>query len=163
MGCTIHWSSTELCPFAKSFQLVSMGVKNFETGVMVQKCDQGSANCVQFFFQKGTITRRPLALEYFTPTKFAKNVFLQHKGNAVWSQNQISAKNPNVKKIFFEILLFREILLQFCCLVSRRKKSMFFRKNWTFLVQKKFFWKVRFWVIFVTKLTFLSKTQNYNT
>ena len=138
MGCTIHWSITELCHFAKPFQLVSMGVKNFETGVLVQKFDQGSANCVQFFFQKGTITRRPLALEYFTPTKFAKNVFLQHKGNAVWSQNQISAKNP---KTFFEILHFREILLQICCHVFRRRKSLFFRKNSTFLVQKTFFLK----------------------
>ena len=52
-----------------------MGVKNFETGVLVEKFDQGSAICVQFFFQKRTLTRRPLALEYFTPTKFAKNVF----------------------------------------------------------------------------------------
>ena len=93
------------------------------------------------FFQKRTLTRLPLALECFTSTKFAKNVFLQHKGNAVWSQNQISAKNTNVKKTFFEILLFREILLQVCCHVSRRKKSMFFRKNSTFLVQKTFFLK----------------------
>ena len=162
-GCTIFWSSTEFCHFAKFFQLVSMGVKNFETGVLVQKFHQGSAKCVQFFFQKGKLTRRPVALEYFTPTKFAKNVFLQPKGNAVWSQSQIPAKNPNVKKTFFETLLFREIVLHFCCHVSRRKKSMSFRRISTFLVQKTFFWKVRFWVIFVTKLTFLSKTQNYNT
>ena len=77
-----------------------MGIKNFETGVLVEKLDQGSADCVQFFFQKRTLTRCPLALECFTSTKFAKNVFLQHKGNAVWLQNQISAKNPIVK-IFF--------------------------------------------------------------
>ena len=133
-----------------------MGVKNFETGVLVQKFDQGIANCVHFFFQKRTITRRPLALECFTPTKFAKTVFLQHKGNAVWSQNQISAKNP---KTFSEILHFREILLQVCCHVSRIKKSRFFRKNSTFLVQKTFFWKVRFQLNSVTNLIFFKNAK----
>ena len=64
-----------------------MGIKNFETGVLVEKFGQGSAIYVEFFLQKRTLTRRPLALEYFTSTKFAKNVFLQHKGNAVWLQN----------------------------------------------------------------------------
>ena len=43
-GCTIYWSGTELCHFAKFSQLVFIGVKNFETGVLVQKFDQGSAN-----------------------------------------------------------------------------------------------------------------------
>ena len=98
---------------------------------------------VQFmfiFFQKRTLARLPLALEYFTPTKFAKNVFLQHKGNAVWSQNQISAKNPNVKKTFFEIL-FREILLHVCCHVSRRKSPCFSGKIWHFCFRKLFFEK----------------------
>ena len=137
-----------------------MGIKNFVTGVLVQKFDQGSENCVQVFFQKRTLTRRPLALEFFTPTKFAKNMILQHKGNAVWSQNQISAKNPNVKQTFFEILLFREILLQVSCHVSRRKKSMSFWRISTFLVQKTLFGKVRFWLVSVTILIF-SKTQNY--
>ena len=134
-----------------------MGVKKFETGVLVQKFDQGSANCVQFFFQKGTLTRRTLALEFFTPTKFAKNVFLQRKGIAIWSQNQISAKNPNVKKTFFEILLFRELLLQVCCHVSRRKKSMFFRKKLTFLVQKTFFLKSMILVKFCDSPNFFFK------
>ena len=150
----VFWLSfSNLCPWMSKTLKLAFWFRN-------------SIREVQFmfiFFQKRTVTRLPLALEFFTPTKFAKNVFLQHKGNAVWSQNQISAKNTNVKKTFFEILLFREFLLQVCCHVSRRKKSMFFRKNSTFLVQKTFFWKVRLWLNFVTNVIFFSKTQNYNT
>ena len=34
-----------------------MGIKNFETGVLVEKLDQESADCVQFFFSKAHINK----------------------------------------------------------------------------------------------------------
>ena len=116
-----------------------MGVKNFETGVLVQKFDQGSANCVPFFFQQRTLTRRPLALEYFTPTKFAKNLFLQHKWNAVWSENQISAKNPNVKINLFWYTIFSGNSAASLLLCLSEKKVPVFSEKFDIFVSENFF------------------------
>ena len=78
-----------------------MGIKSFETGVfLVQKFDQGSADCVQFFYQKRTLTRRPLALEYFTPTKFSKKCFNNTKEMQYDYRTKILRKIQVSKNIF---------------------------------------------------------------
>ena len=93
------------------FQLVSMGIKNFETGVLVQKFDRGSANCVNFFSQKRLLTRRPLSLEHFTQTKFAKKCFYNTKEMHYDYRTKFSRKIQSSKKHFSRKLIFRT----FCC------------------------------------------------
>ena len=127
-GCTVYWSSTELYHFATIFQFVSMGIKNFETGILVEKFDPGSAIYVEFFFQKRTLTRRPLALDYFKPTKFSKKCFNNTKEMQYDYRTKFLRKIQVSKLHFFMKLFFQDFLLRICCHVSRRKKCRIFRK-----------------------------------
>ena len=125
---------------AKFFQIVSMDVENFETGVLVQKFHQGSAIYVHFF-QKRTLARLPLALEFFTPTNLLKMCFYNTKEMQFDHRIKFLRKIQMSKKPFLRYFFgkFYSAASLLSCLSE--KKSRFFRKNSTFLVQKTFFLK----------------------
>ena len=138
-----------------------MGIKNFETGVLVQKFDQGSANCVHFF-SKAHINKTSASTGTFYTEKFAKIVFLKHKGTAVWPQNQISAKNPIVKKnLFWDTTFSRNSAASLLSCLSEKKVQVFPEKFYIFGPEN--FLKIRFYSNSMTNLIFFKNRQIYKT